>query len=544
MSKRRVLVIGLDGFEWSVAKALMAEGALPHLAALRARSARFLLEHGKSAKRTGLAWEHVATGLSPDDAERFAAVSFDPRHYTVWQEGTSRAPFPAKLSAKTVVFDPPYFALPQAPQVQGLVGWGAHDPGVAAQSRPKALAQEIEARFGPYPAREWIYGLVWPSPERTKKMADALLRAIDTRARAARWLFAERLPEWDLGLVVVSELHSASESLWHGYDISHPLHGVASAAPARKGFIAAYHAVDRLIGTLTEAFPDATVVAFSAHGMGANDSDVPSMLLIAELLYRHHFGRPFMREPAAWREAAGDVPLLDEREHVNDALLRALPGAFASRLQGAAARRLAWALRAMGIEPPVALSPYAPGENRLSLDWMPAARYRRFWPRMKAFALPSFYDGRIRVNLKGRERQGLVSLARYDATCDEIESLLRECRNLRTGAPVVDGIERCGGKDPLQLGPTAADLIVAWQGAPLGFSHERLGRIGPVPYRRTGGHTGDHGVAFISGRSISAGDYGLGSTFDIVPTVIALLGEPRISPLSGKSLFEAVMQPA
>ncbi len=424
------------------------------------------------------------------------------------------------------------------------MGWGAHDPGVAPHSRPAGLAAEIEARFGPYPAQEWIYGLVWPSAERARKMAEALPRAVDTRAEIARWLLAERLPDWDLALVVVSELHSANELLWHGYDPSHPLHGIPSALPAREGFIAAYRAVDRLIGRLMQAFPDATIVAFSAHGMGANDSDVPSMVLLAELLYRQSFGRPFMRARAAWTQAADGVPLLSEREDVNEALLQALPGAFAARVKDAVARRLARVLRVLGVEPPAALSGHVSGANRLSLDWMPAARYRRFWPHMKAFALPSFYDGRIRINLAGRERLGLVPVSDYDATCDEIENLLRGCRNLRSGEPVVGGIERCGGHDPLRLGPTAADLIVTWRGAPLGFSHPKLGRIGPVPYRRTGGHTGDHGVAFISGRNISAGDYGVRSTFDIVPTVIALLGEARISPLSGKSLLDAALQPA
>jgi predicted AlkP superfamily phosphohydrolase/phosphomutase len=314
--------------------------------------------------------------------------------------------------------------------------------------------------------------------------------------------------------------------------------------PAGEGFIAAYHAVDRLIGTLTQAFPDATVVAFSAHGMGANDSDVPSMVLLAELLYRQSFGKPFMRERAAWTQAPDGVPLLSDREDVDKALLQALPGAFAARVSGAVSRRLTHALRSLGIAPAGALSRHAPGANCVSLDWMPAARYRRFWPRMKAFALPSFYDGRIRINLEGRERHGLVPLSGYDAACDEIEDLLHGCRNLRTGEPVVGGIERCGGRDPLTLGPTGADLIVAWRGAPLGFSHPQLGRIGPVPYRRTGGHTGDHGVAFISGRSIPMGDQGVRSTFDIVPTVIALLGEARMAPLSGKSLVEAAIEPA
>ena len=64
---------------------------------------------------------------------------------------------------------------------------------------------------------------------------------------------------------------------------------------------------------------------------------------------------------------------------------------------------------------------------RLTLDWMPAARYGRFWPQMDAFALPSFYDGRVRINLAGREREGQVPLAAYEAKVQEIEDLVRDC---------------------------------------------------------------------------------------------------------------------
>ena len=39
-----MLAIGLDGFELSLGERLMAEGRMPHLAALRSRSARFLLD--------------------------------------------------------------------------------------------------------------------------------------------------------------------------------------------------------------------------------------------------------------------------------------------------------------------------------------------------------------------------------------------------------------------------------------------------------------------------------------------------------------------
>ena len=83
---RRVLVIGLDGLEVTLAERLMAAGEMPALTALRQRAARFLLDHGP-AQRTGLAWEHVASGRSPDEARRWAAVEFDPATYAAWQEG-------------------------------------------------------------------------------------------------------------------------------------------------------------------------------------------------------------------------------------------------------------------------------------------------------------------------------------------------------------------------------------------------------------------------------------------------------------------------
>jgi len=41
MARQKVLAIGLDGFEVSLAERYMAEGQMPALAALRKRAARF-----------------------------------------------------------------------------------------------------------------------------------------------------------------------------------------------------------------------------------------------------------------------------------------------------------------------------------------------------------------------------------------------------------------------------------------------------------------------------------------------------------------------
>jgi hypothetical protein len=55
MMRHKVLAIGLDGLEVSLAERLMAEGQMPALADLRKRAARFLLDEG-AALRAGLPW--------------------------------------------------------------------------------------------------------------------------------------------------------------------------------------------------------------------------------------------------------------------------------------------------------------------------------------------------------------------------------------------------------------------------------------------------------------------------------------------------------
>jgi hypothetical protein len=533
-----VLAIGLDGYEPSLGDQLMAAGELPALAHLRRRSARFLLDHGP-AQRTGLAWEHVSSGRSPKAANRWSAVAFDPHTYRVWQEGTSLEPFTARLTVPTVVFDTPYFDLNLAPATRGVVNWGAHDPGIELNARPLDLLAELESRFGPYPAKEWIYGIVWSSVERTRAMGEALVRATDLRAEAACWLLHKRLPDWQLGLVVAGELHSAIEGLWHGIDPAHPLHRLPSAGPAGEGLRAVYRAVDRLVGNLTETFSDATIVVFAMGGMGPNRSDVASMALLPELLFRHAFGRPLLREPAAWANANGCLPLLGEDENWSMAVNARIPvhGSHWDLVRGVGAHLLPEpvkrAVRRLTEPRPSA----AKRALRLPLDWMPASRYQPYWRAMRVFALPSFYDGRIRINLVGRERDGKVLLSEYATVCDEVEELLSACRDSATGEAVVDYIERCGGSDPRMLGPSESDLVVVWRGAAVGFDHPVLGRVGPIPFRRPGGHTGPFGMAYVSGESITPGDFGVRSSFDVVPTLMDLVGEPVPPGLSGRSLF-------
>jgi predicted AlkP superfamily phosphohydrolase/phosphomutase len=533
MVRSRVLVIGLDGLEPTLAERLMDAGEMPALAELRRRSARFRLDHGP-AQRTGLAWEHVASGLSPDEGRRWAAVEFDPATYRAWQEGARFTPWWDRLEKRVVVFDAPYVDLRRAPKTRGIVGWGAHDPGVSTSARPAKLLGEFEGRFGPYPAAPWTYGVPWASPSRSRTMGEALSHALSVRSSAARWLATERLPDWDLFLAVEGEAHGAVEGLWHGLDPGHPLHRHASAEAAGEALTEVHRGVDRMVAELSSAAPDATIVAFTMGGMGPNHSDVPSMLLLSELLYRRAFGRPLLQVPPEWAAAPAAFPPLGDSEDWSHASFQWVPmparapAASASERWRGIGRRLPRPVRDAFRRTRDVLAGDGSrrrGPVRLDLAWQPAARYQPYWSRMPAFALPSFYDGRIRVNLKGRERCGMVAPSDFEPFCRELETMLRECRNPRTGEPAVEEIERASTKDPMALNRSEADLLVIWRGVSCAIEHPRLGLIGPVPLRRTGGHTGRYGMAYVQAPGLEPGDRGVRSAFDVVPTLASLLGD-------------------
>ena len=133
---------------------------------------------------------------------------------------------------------------------------------------------------------------------------------MDMRSEGAIWLLRDRLPDWDLGIVTVSEAHSSIEQMWHGIDPSHDLRDTPSAPVARDGLRAIYVSIDDLVGSLVQTFPDAEVVLFAMHGMGTNNADLASMVLLGELLFRKQFRRAYMRTPSWSAHLPNGVPSL------------------------------------------------------------------------------------------------------------------------------------------------------------------------------------------------------------------------------------------
>ena len=158
---------------------------------------------------------------------------------------------------------------------------------------------------------------------------------------------------------------------------------------------------------------------------------------------------------------------------------------------------------------------------------------------MKAFALPSYADGAVRINLAGRESRGVVPREQYDQFCAEVAEIIFGLKDARTGRPVVKDVLRARSAataDDPEL--PEADLIVIWENEPVTdvVEHAALGRIGPVPYLRTGAHR-PYGFLNIVGPGIAPGSsLPRGHALDITPTILSLMGAKIPDYLDGKSL--------
>jgi len=228
----------------------------------------------------------------------------------------------------------------------------------------------------------------------------------------------------------------------------------------------------------------AHVSLFSIYGIGANVLDLPSMAFLPEVLLRWSF--PGERALADG-ECVAPPSSHAHSGHWKDAIWQLASGAGRARLESPAAQE-------------------ARGDP---LAWQPANWFRPLWPRMKAFALPTYSEGLVRLNVVGRERDGVIAAADFGTTCDEVCALLRGLTDARGGRPMVRDILRTrdAAFDGDRMG-APADLIVLWQeAAPTDcIDSAQVGRVGPLPYFRSGGHS-SQGFVLSRGPGVAAGSH-------------------------------------
>jgi predicted AlkP superfamily phosphohydrolase/phosphomutase len=552
----RVAAIAIDAAERWYVEQLLAQGKLPNLAALRARGVWAELETPKPY-RSEVVWARFLTGDEPLETKDWATCStFDPATYRQASNPASgKTPFFALGDEATVVALDLIHSRP-ADGVRGsqVVAWGCHSPQWPRSSSPAGLLTEIDRRFGINPAFENEFAFGWHTPDFLRELGEACLVGVRRRVDIAEWLITDRQPDWDLFLTCLSELHIVGHQMWHGVDPSHPLHGVATSDVAGALVERTMVAMDEAIGRLVQAAGDDTaVVVFALHGQEPAD-DIVSTILLPELLARRYLGRAFLASPgqAAWR-AAGCPPLVPEPgAYIGDVPLYAFADTLPQRLRRFGHRLLPQSLweraRRLAGRPdrlPIAVLPDRTGPEVLEVDeatfeaycepttYQPAAWYRRHWHEMRAFAMPSFADGHIRINLEGREANGVVAAGDYEAAMAEVEELLRACRDPRTGESIVSELIRLRAGDPFDPDGPDADMLVVFQGGSDAIEHPDLGTIGPFPQERMSIHSSE-GWALVAGPGLAPGELGRHPSRALTPTILELLGKtpPATSPPS------------
>ncbi len=544
--KNPVIAIGLDAVSPELLESWISEGHLENLRRLRDQGTRTYLDNF-DYYRAETPWTTFLTGCSPQKTGYWSPIRFHQDTYTAtlvesydYQECP---PFYALGDRHRVaVFDMPHVRI--VDEVDGIqvTAWGAHSPQGPSESKPKELFQELVERHGVHPGLHNDHANCFDLAA-LEHLEQVLTTGIARRADICCDLLNR--DNWDLFLTVFGETHAAGHFMWHLSQTDHPLYESIGAAAGDR-MLSVFKAVDEAVGRIAAAAPqDAYIVVFSAHGMGSNVMDLPSGTFLPEFMYRYCFPGSAGLAKGNAQTTVGD-PIIhckknswswevwstkDDANPVRRFLRREAPYRVFKKIEPFLGKTKAVDL----------ISPHKMKDQRNPLGFQPSAWYMPCWRQMKAFALPSFSEGYIRINLKGREADGLVDPSDYHAVCDDITQKLYRMVDARTGVPMVSKVIRTR-QSPLDTDPKLpdADLVIVWQEqhATDTVDSPDFGRIGPVPHLRTGSHR-SQGFLMAKGAGIEPNSQiSSGHALDLAPTLLHLMGAPIPEHLEGRPLLE------
>lgn len=499
MGGSRVLMIGLDAADLLLIDRWAEDGCLPSLRQLMASgvsgrlqtSARYLV---------GSPWPTFYTGQQPTrhgiyhdfqwqhEGMRFARPAW---------EWLPALPFWRRLAPEVRVlsYDVPFLLGVQEATGTEVVGFASHDRIVEPLSHPPDVLREVESEFGSLTMLQEDYGL--SDPEYLLALRDFLVEITRRSTRTATRLLQR---PWDFAIVVLGALHRGGHRLWDRSSANRVMSAQEGQAFDRA-LLDLYVECDRSLGEMIEAAGDATVVVFALHGMMINAC----------------------------------------RNDFLDAMLaRVVGGAHADPPRYGAVRRLGEALP-LGLRRGVTQRIPARLRDRIMTSWATGGTN---WSQTEAFSLRADLQGYVRINLSGREVEGIVPPSEYDALCERLVAGLMSFRDAETGDPVVAEVRR-----PVEVfGPgerdaRVPDLVVRWVESPaaphVALVSEEYGRIeratpGRIPNGRSGNHRTE-GFFVARGPGIPEGSRisDVADIVDLAPTVLQILGVSCRDELAG-----------
>jgi predicted dehydrogenase/predicted AlkP superfamily phosphohydrolase/phosphomutase len=522
----RVMVIGWDSADAELIEQWCAEGLLPNISRMKSRGTWARMQTTAEVVHVS-AWPSIFTGTTPDKHGLYHAYVMCPGHQSPLRPRPDQSPFPflwkylSDQGKRCVIMDAFLTCPLQDFNGAQIVDWGSWSKFWEPTILPASLKNEIEKKFGSYPAED--HSRIGMTPlDDCSGFYRRLLEAVSRKAAAVKWLMERE--DWDFFLVVFGESHPIGHYFWHFHDPSHPAHAVASIDRLRHALRGVYVALDRALGQIMECVDErTTVLLVSGDGMGPNYS---GSHILSDLLAR--------------------MGLLNNSRLVsgNGSRDMAHDGASAKKktdLLSLARQMIPPSLRAR-----VAKSLFPRSLNeKLSLKWKTAGIS---WNQTRAFLIDNANEGYIRINLKGREPQGIVEPGKdYEDLCEEIRLTCEQMINPANGRRAARTVYKTAD---FYRGPCRShmpDIIINWDEEAqvttelltekYGLARSKEPGWGISPY-----YTGNHranAFAVVTGPDVAEGQTLEGaSILDLTPNILARLGVEPPAHMDGRILGE------
>ena len=486
----RTLVVGIDGASLDVL-ADRGEDVVPNVTELMSSGVSSALE-SQIPPWTPSAWPSIYTGVNPGKHGVFGFLRFDGydwdvvnytdvREHTVWellsQHGYTSVVVNAPVTHPPRSFDGalvPGYVAPEDPD--------CHPPG---------LLDDLKAELGEYRLYD----------DGDAEGAEGYEELVEMRGEAFRYL-ADRFDP-DFGFLQFQQ----SDTVFH-------------ERPGEDDVIdAVYAAVDREVGATLEACDPDVVFVVSDHGMGPYDG--------------HEFrANSFLRDRGDVTTTTGDGGMPSWSSIARNRLREGEEGgqpdrslversmAVAARV-GITSQRIETVVRTLGVEDLVLR--VAP------TDAVRAASERVDFEESRAYVRDRIELG-VRINLEGREPEGVVPEAEYESVRTDLMDALSAVRT-PDGEPVFDAVLR---REDVYDGPyveEAPDIVVVPdrfdQYLSASLRDEQFG-----PPSEPWNHK-LHGVVAAAGDVDTSASLTGAHVFDVAPTVLATFGVPASDRMDG-----------
>jgi predicted AlkP superfamily phosphohydrolase/phosphomutase len=494
----RLAVLQFDSASVPLLERMLSEGRLATLVGVRERGRCYELDPGFTTLFPSAAYPTLYSGLEIADHGIYSAFPWSPTEQRV--RPMRSLPLPRTIwerlppNRRALVVDPYDNWPPRNGNGVFVSGWQYRNRVMALErwSVPRNVYRKFSGRFGAPPLVEDSYGA---QPARRLLGVRRYLIAAPARVSAliTDLLARER---FDFIWASFSAGHFAGHFFWDTSQIAessllHP----GEQATLQRTIEDVYEAIDRAIGEILAALgEDTDVIVLSPIGMGSftSRSDVLPDLLQAVLGGGAGAGSSIFRLRAA-------VP-------------SSLRAAVARVLPTTAVHELAARLYLQGVD----------------------------WSRTRAIALPGEHNGYVRLNVRGRERDGIVAPEQVDEVLDELVEGLATFRD-DDGGEAIAAIERPKvGEGPGVL--LLPDLVIRWSDRPSGGVRAlRSERFGEVRRRGKIGLSGHHcegaWAVVLPGTSRLRALDRQPRLIDVASTVCAILGGDDVG-LDGEPLLK------